>query len=204
MGNKNPPPDERVVYLALKNIFKGPNAEIRQGKAIRRLVKEHQTREDLADLIREHEFDVVCASAKTLLCDEVFASTLKAKIRFPELFDLSPIENAERETSEAEAARQVADAIKHAVNGGDDDLGLAGPLQGVPDVPTGRPCPLDILVVGYLLTTANRGDPVWGACIILEGGRKAACIEPTRQRAVISASSHFDTTTISGLPSIPG
>ncbi|KAH6985303.1 hypothetical protein EDB80DRAFT_733908 [Ilyonectria destructans] len=28
MGNKNPP-DERVVYLALKNVFKGPNAGVR-------------------------------------------------------------------------------------------------------------------------------------------------------------------------------
>ncbi|EDN04901.1 predicted protein [Histoplasma mississippiense (nom. inval.)] len=66
MGNKNPP-DERVVYLALKNIFKGPSAE--------------------------------------------------AKIRFPEVFDVSPVQSAEREASEAEAARNEANAIKDAVHG---------------------------------------------------------------------------------------
>jgi hypothetical protein len=37
MGNKNPP-DERVVYLALKNVFRGRNAEVRQPKAIRNLI----------------------------------------------------------------------------------------------------------------------------------------------------------------------
>ncbi|KIM95471.1 hypothetical protein OIDMADRAFT_67125, partial [Oidiodendron maius Zn] len=67
MGNKNPPPDERVVFLALKNVFKGQDAE--------------------------------------------------AKIRFPELFDLSPTQSAEKEASEAEAARHEADAIALAVQG---------------------------------------------------------------------------------------
>ncbi|KAE9374093.1 hypothetical protein N431DRAFT_543550 [Stipitochalara longipes BDJ] len=64
MVNKNPP-DERVVYLALKNVFKGSNAD--------------------------------------------------AKIRFPEVFDVSPAQSAEREASEAEAARNDAIALKDAV-----------------------------------------------------------------------------------------
>jgi hypothetical protein len=117
MGDKYPPPDERVVYLALKNIFKGQNVEVRQIKVIRRLVNEHRTREDVAQLIREHEFEVICNSARNLLCDKVFASTLKAQVRFPELFDLSPTKSAEKETSEAEAARQEAEAIEHVVKG---------------------------------------------------------------------------------------
>lgn len=117
MGNKNPPPDERVVYLALKNVFKGPNAAVRQNKVIRKLVKEHKEQEDVADLVREHNFEVICNSARTLLCDEIFASTLKAKIRFPELFDLSPTQSAEREVSEAEAAKNEANAIANALQG---------------------------------------------------------------------------------------
>ncbi|KAJ6439200.1 protein kinase domain-containing protein [Purpureocillium lavendulum] len=117
MVSKNPPPDERVVYLALKNVFKGQNAEVRQSKAIRKLIKQHRSQEDVADLIREHNVEVVCNAARMLLCDEIFQSTLKAKIRFPELFDLSPTQSAEREVSEAEAARHEADAIEHAVQG---------------------------------------------------------------------------------------
>lgn len=57
-----------------------------------------------------------------LLCDEIFDSTLKAKIRFPELFGLSPAQSAEREVSKAEAARHDADAIEHAVQGRSDSL----------------------------------------------------------------------------------
>jgi len=38
MGNNRNAPDERVVYLALENVFKGPNAEVRQPKLIRKLI----------------------------------------------------------------------------------------------------------------------------------------------------------------------
>lgn len=122
MVGKNPPPDERVVYLALKNVFKGQDADIRQNKAVRKLVRRHKGQEDVASLVQGHGLDVVCNTARTLLLDEIFASTLKAKIRFPELFDLSPTQSAEREASEAEAARHEADAIQHAVQGRWEDL----------------------------------------------------------------------------------
>ncbi|OQE07897.1 hypothetical protein PENFLA_c148G08991 [Penicillium flavigenum] len=50
--------------------------------------------------------------AKKLLESRVFDSTLKAKIRFPELFDVSPTRCAEREASEAEAARDEAGTVR--------------------------------------------------------------------------------------------
>jgi hypothetical protein len=37
---------------------------------------------------------------------------LRAKIRFPRLFDVSPAQNAEREASEAEAARDEARVVR--------------------------------------------------------------------------------------------
>jgi hypothetical protein len=49
MGNKN---DERVVYLALKKVFKGPNARVPQPKAIRKLITEHQHQEDIAAFVK--------------------------------------------------------------------------------------------------------------------------------------------------------
>lgn len=129
MVNKNPPPDERVVYLALKNVFKGQDAGIRQSKAVKKLVQENKEQENVASLLRDHGLDVVCNAARTLLVNEIFASTLKAKIRFPELFDLSPTQTAEREASEAEAARYEASAIENAVKGRQQDLepSVAGP-----------------------------------------------------------------------------
>lgn len=117
MANENPQPDERVVYLALKPVFKGQDAEMRKDKAVRKLIKKHETQKDVADLVREHKFEVICNTARTLLCEGIFASTLKAKIRFPELFDISPNQSAEREASEAEAARLEACDIENAVQG---------------------------------------------------------------------------------------
>lgn len=115
------PPDERLVYLALKNVFKGPDAQLRIAKKIRKLIQRHLDDDDgdaeVRALVAEHNIDNVCNTAKALLQDEIFASTLKAKIRFPEVFEVSPAQSAERVASEAEAARSDADAIRDAAEG---------------------------------------------------------------------------------------
>lgn len=131
MGSKNPPPDERVVYLALKSIFKGQNAQVRKNKTVSKLIKQHKTQESVANLLREYNFDIVCGLASTLLSAEIFDSTLKAKVRFPELFDPSPTQSAEKEASEAEAARYEADVIRHALQLGSEELQSASTLHGV-------------------------------------------------------------------------
>lgn len=111
------PPDERLVYLALKNIFKGGNANLRRLKRIRELVLSHQNNGDVRSLIEEHNVDNVAQTAKLLLEDGIFASTMQARIRFPEVFQVSPAQSAERSASEVEAAKSEADAIKHAAEG---------------------------------------------------------------------------------------
>jgi hypothetical protein len=57
---------------------------------------------------------------RTLLTEEIFKSTLRAKIRFPEVFDVSRAQTAEREASEAEAARNEATAIQDVVQAHED------------------------------------------------------------------------------------
>ncbi|KAI0191402.1 hypothetical protein EV127DRAFT_363792 [Xylaria flabelliformis] len=84
MKDKNPP-DERVVYLALKNVFKGKNAE--------------------------------------------------AKIRFPEVFDVSPAQSADRAASEAEAAINEANAIKGVVHAYSEDVQYDMPPPPSPPPP---------------------------------------------------------------------
>src|SRR5271154_3314000 len=111
------PPDERLVYLVLKKYFQGTDAHIRKRKAIYKLIQEHQDEVDIRDLMREHNLDNVCNVAKSLLEHQIFESTLKAKIRFPEVFDVSPAQSAERAVSEAEAAKTEADAIRDAADG---------------------------------------------------------------------------------------
>lgn len=119
------PPDERLVYLALKNIFKGTDAQARNPKTIRKSIQKHQTHPGIRSLIHEHSIENVCNTAKLLLEQQIFESTLKAKIRFPEVFEVSPAQSAERAASEAEAAKTEADAIKGAAEG------QAGPSNSV-------------------------------------------------------------------------
>lgn len=107
-------PDERVVYLALKESFKGADAQVRKAKKVREIVQKAQNNIDVRDLIQQHNIENVCSVTKTLLEQQIFESTLKAKIRFPEVFEISPAQSAERSASEAEAARLEADAIKSA------------------------------------------------------------------------------------------
>ncbi|KAK6362466.1 hypothetical protein LTS17_012839 [Exophiala oligosperma] len=107
-------PDERVVYLALKESFKGADAHIRRAKKVREIIQKAQNNIDVRDLIQQHNLENVCSVTKALLEQQIFESTLKAKIRFPEVFEISPAQTAERAASEAEAARLEADAIKSA------------------------------------------------------------------------------------------
>ncbi|KAL4806628.1 hypothetical protein BDV18DRAFT_168350 [Aspergillus unguis] len=103
-------PDERLVYLACQHIFRGPNSLVRKKKSVKNLIE--QNRPALTDLLREYNIDRTCDVAKKLLDKEIFGSSLEAKIRFPELFDVSPAQSAEREASEAEAAKDEANALR--------------------------------------------------------------------------------------------
>lgn len=111
---QNNAPDERLVYWALKHVFKGKDAEVRNSKPIRKHVEKHKDDESVKALIAEHNIDNVCKAAKSLLEQKVFESTIRAKIRFPELFEVSPAQSAERANSVAEAARSEVNAIKEA------------------------------------------------------------------------------------------
>lgn len=77
MVKKNPP-DERLVYLAFRNVA--------HPKKIWKLIQKHVDERDESDaLLVEHSIDNICNAAKALLQDEIFETTLRAKMRFPEL-----------------------------------------------------------------------------------------------------------------------
>lgn len=111
------PPDEKLVYLALRSVFKGADAHIRKPKKIHELVQRHQHEKNIINLIQEHSMVNLCNVARILLEQQVFESTLKAKIRFPDVFEVSPSQNAERAISASKAAKTEADAIQCAVEG---------------------------------------------------------------------------------------
>lgn len=96
--------------MACQHIFRGSNSQVRKLKTVKGLIKQNKTA--LADILREYDINRMSNVAKKLLESEVFDSTLKAKIRFPELFDVSPAQSAEREASEAVAAKDEAITVR--------------------------------------------------------------------------------------------
>lgn len=110
-------PDERSVYLALNSVFRGTDAQLRKSKKIRDLVLQHRHNINVRSLIDAHNIQNVCSVVKRLLEQQVFQSPLKAKIRFPEVFEVSPAQSAERSASEREAARSELDAIRIVAGG---------------------------------------------------------------------------------------
>ena len=69
-------PDERLVYLAFKNVSRGPDAQLRTPKQIRKLIQKHVYNGDgeVRALVVEHNIDNVCNAAKALLQNEIFTS----------------------------------------------------------------------------------------------------------------------------------
>ncbi len=65
------PPDEWLVYLALRNIFKGAEAQLRRPKKVRELIQKHQHCADVRDLLEEHNVDTVCSTAEILLDNQI-------------------------------------------------------------------------------------------------------------------------------------
>jgi hypothetical protein len=83
---------------------------VRKLKTVKGLIRQNEL--SLTDVLREYDVDRTSSVAKKLLESQVFDSTLEAKIRFPELFDVSPTQSAEREASEAEAAKEEANTVR--------------------------------------------------------------------------------------------
>jgi hypothetical protein len=66
---------------------------VRKQKNVKSLIQQNQP--TLTDILREYNIDSACNVAKRLLDEKIFNSNLQAKIRFPELFDVSPARSAE-------------------------------------------------------------------------------------------------------------
>lgn len=125
-------PDERVVYQTLKHVFEGKDAQTCNGKKVRKLIRNNRTsNRDIRDLVREHGIMNVSKVAAGLLEQHIFQSTIKAKLRFPELFDVSPAQTAEREETEtAESRREALYLLED--HKGDKDPGWRGKELEVP------------------------------------------------------------------------
>lgn len=114
--------DDRVVYLAFNTIFQGQDSQIRKLSSIKRLVSKHKQQPQVAQLLKEYGKPVIYEQLRKLLEGQVFESTVKAKCEFPDLFDVSQAQSAERAISEAEAAAGHAQAVEEALASSDSNV----------------------------------------------------------------------------------
>jgi hypothetical protein len=137
--------DGRRVFLAYRTVFTGPHAHIRKSKKVREVIEQHGG--SFQSLIKDFGFDKVVDIVKTLLDQRVFESELKAKIAFPELFQTSPARDVQRNESENDAARSVAEALEELTSASErgglgDDLKdnniPEGKLPNMPRITTQR------------------------------------------------------------------
>ncbi|KAL9119954.1 MAG: hypothetical protein Q9187_003492 [Circinaria calcarea] len=113
-------PQRQAVYLCCLNLFRGENAKLRNSKKIKKILEKNNP--IIASLRLSHTFGEICEVAKELLEEGLFGSTIKAEICFPDLFQVSPVRNAQRAESEAEAARSEAEAIEEAISSEDEAI----------------------------------------------------------------------------------
>ena len=106
--------DEQRVFLAYRAIFDGNNAQIRQSKAILKVVSKH--RKSSRALLRGLEDKYIVGILKNLLERRVFESEVEAKSAFPNLFTTTLAQNVQHDTLEADAARSEAEALENVVS----------------------------------------------------------------------------------------
>ena len=114
-------PDGRLVYLHCSSIFSGANAEVRKAKKVSQLLQKHKA--SIKILTKEFTLPAIAAIAKELLEERIFESLPRAKLRYPELFQPSETQEAERAASEAEVVRIEAEAAHDIVLTSDDEGG---------------------------------------------------------------------------------
>lgn len=112
---------EQRIFLAYRAVFEGSNAQIRQPKAIKKLVSQH--RMSAHTLLHSLGEKQVIDTLKILLDRKIFQSELEAKLAFPRLFTISSSQSEQHIASEADAARSEAEALDDvaSLHGHEDD-----------------------------------------------------------------------------------
>ncbi|KXH43077.1 hypothetical protein CSIM01_01831 [Colletotrichum simmondsii] len=108
------------VYCTCRAIFSGNDALLRRKKKVKEaLIKNTTTVKPLFSSFGEEK--TILMSQHLLEC-RVFESDLRAKVMFPSLFQSTPQQDADREASEADAVRSVANALDEmSQSEGEDD-----------------------------------------------------------------------------------
>ncbi|KAL8702918.1 MAG: hypothetical protein Q9201_003898 [Fulgogasparrea decipioides] len=100
----------RHVFLTARTVFVGPNAQIRDRKAIAAIVARHES--TFQPLCQKFKTSRVIDITLSLLENRIFESELNTKLAFPELYQVSAARNLQHDLSEQHAARSEAEALE--------------------------------------------------------------------------------------------
>ena len=101
--NKQKCPEGKLVYLQCSSIFGGPNAHIRKKKTIRRLLNEYES--SIKSLLAQFALEDIAITVRELLENRVFESASEARQLFPDLFEPSSTNQAQRHTPEVDTVK---------------------------------------------------------------------------------------------------
>ncbi|CAN9205197.1 unnamed protein product [Alternaria alternata] len=109
-----PPLTEKLVYLALKDIFRGDGSQPSTIEEIRKTIEKHKDEPKIEALIHSHGVESVCKVAQDLLKYQIFVSMAKAEVRFPEVFEVLPAQAEQATTTGTKVATSSSAAVRSA------------------------------------------------------------------------------------------
>ena len=104
------PERRRMVFLTARAVFFGDNAQIRDRSAVKTVLQRHTA--TFQQAIQDFGSNIVVDIIASLLENRIFESELKAKLAFPELYQVSAVRNLQHDASEQDAARSEAEALE--------------------------------------------------------------------------------------------
>lgn len=109
-----PPLTEKLVYLALKDIFRGDGSQLSTIEEIRKKIEKHKDEPKIGALIQSHGVESVCKVAQDLLKYQIFVSMAKAEVHFPEVFEVLPAQAGRATTTGTNVATSSSAAVRSA------------------------------------------------------------------------------------------
>jgi hypothetical protein len=106
-----PAPSEKVVYLALRDIFTGQASQVRWNAAIEKVIQKHEQNAQVQNLIQDYGVEPIICIAKVLLKARVFESNTIARQRFPDAFGVPPVQNVQRTIPQAKVTINNATTV---------------------------------------------------------------------------------------------
>ena len=107
---------DKEVFLRCCSTFAGQNAQIRKLKAVQKVLLSNPI---LQPLLNRYGLEKISGVVRKLLVAEIFQNSIRAKLRFPELYQSTTTQCARKEASEHEAAQSEAEALAVAASASD-------------------------------------------------------------------------------------